>query len=194
MRFARCFVAAVLVGLGAGCARGGASQSIAGAPTSVPMSAPAGNLRRYDDPFSYCRAVGTIDQPDARYIGPNPPPAVIAGLIKSLGVGPSDTRSEALARGSYWRCMDGAVYACTVGANLPCESRADTSRTPTKGEQQYCAANPGSGFIPMYVTGHATIYDWHCEGAEPVAGRQLSEVDARGYIAGIWYRIPALSQ
>lgn len=194
MRFAVTLVAAGLVTAFASCSQGGPPQPAVQAPAVVSAGRIAGGSQHYDNPFSYCRAIGTIDRPDARYAGPNPPPTVIAGLIKSLGIASSDNRSQAFVGGTYWRCMGGAVYVCSVGANLPCESRADTDRVPTKGEQQYCGSHPGSSFIPMYVTGHATVYVWRCEGAEPVAGKQLSKVDARGFIAGIWYRIPPPSQ
>ncbi|MDN5864466.1 MAG: hypothetical protein L0I62_04535 [Gammaproteobacteria bacterium] len=145
----------------------------------------------YDNVFAYCRAVGTIDRPDARYTGANPPPAVIAGLIEAFHAPPSASRTQVFTLSTSWRCMDGHVYACTVGANLPCQAQANTRRTPTEAENEYCAANPDAGFIPMSVTGHNTVYDWRCEGAKAVAGKQLSEVDERGYIADIWYRIPA---
>lgn len=190
MRLTVALVAAGVVTAFAACSQGSLPQRPAQAPAVVAADQGAGGLQHYDDPFSYCRALGTLDRPDERYAGPNPPPAVIAGLIKSLGVAHPGSRSSAFVRGIYWRCMDGAVYACSVGANLPCESRADTNRVPTKGEQQYCGSHPRSSFIPMYVTGHATVYDWRCEGVEPVAGKQLSQVDARGFIAGIWYEIP----
>lgn len=173
-----------LAGILVGCAPAGPPKPAA--PASV-----AGRLQHYADPFGYCRAVGTLDRPDARYTGINPPPAVIAGLIRALGAEPSGSGTQAFIRSTYWRCMDGVVYACNVGANLPCESRADTRRTPTAGENAYCATNPDSSFIPMYVTGHATIYDWHCAGTAAIAGKPIARVDARGFIAGIWYRIPA---
>lgn len=144
----------------------------------------------YANPFAYCRAVGTRDKPGKGYTGPEPPPAVVAGIAKAFGASADAAHSPMFQHGTFWRCMDGAVYACNVGANLPCESKADTDRTPTEGERKYCGENHDSLLIPMYVTGHNTIYDWRCKDGAPVAGRTLARVDKRGYIADIWYRIP----
>src|SRR5687767_2342484 len=74
--------------------------------------------RQFDDPFAYCAAVGTIDPPDARYTGPALPEAVARGLQAALGL-PARSRGEPLPGDWTWRCMDGEVYACAVGANLP---------------------------------------------------------------------------
>lgn len=142
----------------------------------------------WSDPFAYCRAVGTIDHPDTRYAGPDPPPAVIAGVRKAMGISP-DSPVGMAKEGTYWRCMGGHVYGCNVGANLPCEEKAVVSREPTEAERGYCRQNPGTGFIPMYVTEHATIYAWACKGPEPVIVKTIAKADARGYIAGIWYLI-----
>jgi hypothetical protein len=117
------------------------------------------------------------------------PEPIARGLQKAFGV----ARSEPLApfeRGTSWRCMDGAVWACNVGANLPCTDKPDREPQPTDGMRAWCAENPGSDFIPMYVTGHATIYAWSCEGKEPKRGARTAELDARGYVASIWHRIP----
>lgn len=173
----RMLIAACCLGLAA-CAAAGASRPPA-------AHAAAG---RWSNAFGYCRAVGTIDAPDDRYTGPEPPPAVVAGLMKILGLVPA--AGPAVAGGMSWRCMDGAVYACTVGANLPCSEKAVTSREPTAAETAYCRAHPGAGFIPLYVTGHATVYAWSCRDTDPTISATVAQADARGYVAGIWHRIP----
>jgi hypothetical protein len=90
--------------------------------------------------------------------------------------------------------MDGKVYACTVGANLPCDSKANTDKTPTQPEIDFCQANPTSDFIPAAVTGHDTIYEWICKAGKPEVGKQVFQVDKQGYIVEIWYVIPAPGQ
>jgi len=139
-------------------------------------------------PFAYCAAVGTSDAPEAPYSGPAVPEAVARGLQKAFGVAAAEPLAP-FERGTSWRCMEGAVYACNVGANLPCREKPDADPEPTTGMQSYCAENPGADFIPMYVTGHGTIYDWSCDGPAPRRGKRTSELDARGFIASIWYRI-----
>ncbi len=142
----------------------------------------------FADPFAYCNAAGTIDQPDARYTGANPPEAVVQGLRKATGVS-ADMPQDLFAKATFWRCMDKQVYACFVGANLPCESKANTSKEPTAEMNNFCKANPTADFIPAAVTGHDTVYKWQCKDGKAVAGEQFFQVDSRGYIQDIWYKI-----
>jgi hypothetical protein len=141
---------------------------------------------RFDDPFAYCAAVGSIDAPDARYAGPKMPDAIARGLRTALAL----PDVAPLRDSSSWRCMAGRVYACTAGANLPCQEKADTSRSPTPGMTTFCRENPGSDFIPMVVTGRATVYAWRCEQGAPAVARQLTLPDASGYLANVWHAIP----
>ncbi len=85
--------------------------------------------------------------------------------------------------------MDKKVYACTVGANLPCQEKADTNQTPGTALNEFCQANPTSDAIPAYVTGRATVYEWKCENGAPVISRQLTEPDGRGFLKMFWYEI-----
>lgn len=71
-------------------------------------------LATYTDPFAYCAAVNTIDAPDALYTGPKVPEIIAEGLRKAFNT--PDTPLEIYMRGTFWRCMNGKVYACTVGA------------------------------------------------------------------------------
>ena len=76
-----------------------------------------------------------------------------------------------------------------MGANLPCEAKADTDRTPTQDEIDFCQANPDSDFIPAVVTGRETVYEWRCAAGQPEIVRQVSEPDAQGFLSEIWYQI-----
>ncbi len=160
-----------------------AAQAPAAAATQAPASA------TYTDPFAYCSAVGTIDAPDARYTGVAVPETVVNGYKKAAGLQDSTEPMDMLQKTTSWRCADGQVYACNVGANLPCSSKANTDKTPTQGMTDFCAANPSSEFIPMSVTGHDTVYNWGCKDGKPEALDQFAKVDAQGYIADIWYPI-----
>jgi hypothetical protein len=143
----------------------------------------------YTDPFAYCAAVGTVDTPGADYTGPQVPEDLARALQRAMNV--PDTPLEVLQGGSVWRCVDGQVYGCFVGANLPCEAKANTDQTPTQEEIEFCQANPDSDFIPAVVTGRETVYEWRCRAGAPEIVRQVTEVDAQGFIAGIWYAISA---
>lgn len=165
------------------------SHSGHGAGNALSAS-PASAAGRYSDPFAYCRAAGTVDRPDARYSGRRTPPAIILGLEHALGLRLGAEQRRAFSHGVYWRCMDGKVYACAVGANLPCQSKADVDRRPTEAEKRYCQANHDAYVVPAYVSGHATLYEWRCSGSQAVATKALYAVDQQGYRADIWYEIP----
>jgi hypothetical protein len=126
----------------------------------------------------YCRAVGTIDRPDARYVGPKLPDWMAA----KLGLEPSQ------AALMEWRCARGRVLACVYGANLPCAAKAMTSRKPTPAIVEFCRDNPDAQFVPMVVTGHETVVSWTCRGKRP-AVTSVGAVDAQGYAKAYWRRV-----
>ncbi len=94
---------------------------------------------------------------------------------------------ELVRRGAFVRCAGGRLLACAIGANLNC-GKANTRRS-LPGASEYCRANPGADYIPMFATGHDTIYAWRCVGKHAVAGKALVAVDAHGYDAGNWKEI-----
>lgn len=149
---------------------------------------PGQSLAAFTDPFAYCAAVGTIDAPDARYTGEQPPPAVIAGLRAAFNA-PADTPADLYKEGTFWRCADGQVKACFVGANLPCEEKADLSETPNEGTISFCKENPNADVVPAVATGRATVFTWRCVNGAPEKGDQVFQADAQGFIADFWYVI-----
>jgi hypothetical protein len=162
--------------------------AVAPALSSLPLPAVT-SVETLADPFAYCAAVGTIGSPDARYTGPNIPDAIINGFKKAAGLESSTEPMDMLRQTTIWRCMDRKVYACNFGANLPCDSKANTDKTPSAGMADYCKSNPDSEVVPMSVTGHDTIYSWRCVQDTPQVLDQISQVDAAGYLSQIWYLI-----
>lgn len=146
-------------------------------------------LETFDDPFVYCETVGTIDGPDDRYVGAQPPGEVVDGLVEQ-GVVSANTPRE-FQKHVVWRCLDGDVLACHFGANLPCLEKADVTRTPSTAMTEFCASNPSSDAIPAAVTGRATVYAWKCEDGAAVPSQQIVQVDAAGFLADFWHRLPA---
>lgn len=82
------------------------------------------------------------------------------------------------------RCMGGHVYACFVGANLPCD-KADTS-PHRPAISTWCKTNPQADFVPAYITGHETIYNWHCQNGQPAITPPTEPLDAQGYFKAYW--------
>jgi hypothetical protein len=171
----------VVAGLCLAALAGGCAARAADAP-------PPGQTARYTDPFQYCAAVGTVDKPDTRYVGPAVPASIAAGLRRAFDA-PPDAPLEPFTRGTSWRCMSGKVYACNVGANLPCDAKADVRTTPSAPITQFCRQNADADVVPMVVTGRDTVYEWRCRGGAPVVVRQFTQPDARGYLSNIWYEL-----
>jgi hypothetical protein len=113
------------------------------------------------------------------------PAELVARARKLFEIGP-ETSAGLVRAGTQYRCMDGKVWLCNAGANLHC-GKADLGKK-SEGADEYCRDNPGSESVPMYATGHATIYEWTCEGARARAGARIMEIDARGFIAENWKR------
>jgi hypothetical protein len=123
-------------------------------------------------------------------------PAESAGMAASAdlvahckSVGTSDlVRPAPDAAGSFWRCMDGLVFVCAVGANIPCQSKADVSRR-NSGAEAFCRENPDAQIVPAYAAGHRTIYAWRCVAATAVRGRVVLRLDRRGFQADFWHQL-----
>jgi hypothetical protein len=130
--------------------------------------------------------VGTLDAPDARYTGPKLPDAVAKGLRKAAGLAGDAPMTE---QGAFWRCAEGKVKACYVGANLPCQTKADMSKTPSAAINDYCKANPNADVVPAAAAGRATVYEWSCKNGAPQVGKQVGQVDTQGFRSDIWYEV-----
>jgi len=158
------------------------------APTATVVPTLPTEQTQFSDPFAYCAAVGTIDAPDERYVGPTVPEVVIKALRAKAGIA-DDAPADWVAAGTVWRCMDSKVWACFVGANLPCSEKANTSATPQPALNDFCQANPNADIIPQTVTGRATIYDWHCVDGTPQVGEQRFTPDTQGFLSEFWYEL-----
>ena len=139
------------------------------------LASSAALTQTYMDPVPYCKGVGTIDKADARSTGPKLP----AWIAEELNLKPDQGKFM------EWRCAGGEVLACLYGANIPCDSKASTSRKPTQAIVDYCRQNPDSTFVPMYVVGHASSISWACHGPQPVILR-AEAIDAQGYVRAYW--------
>lgn len=140
------------------------------------------------EPWATCRAAGTRDTPEPVQLEPAAPVALLEGVRETFDL-PDDMPEETVAVWTVWRCVDGEVWACVVGANLPCSEKADTGRAPAEPLREYCRDRPDGETIPAVVTGRATVYTWRCVGGQPEVERQWSEPDARGFHRDLWKRI-----
>lgn len=105
---------------------------------------------------------------------------------QAFGLAP-DMPDSLIAQLTVYRCAAGRMLICTAGANLPC-GKADTA-THLTAATHWCADNPDAAFIPAYVTGHDTAYQWRCHGGRAVPG-QAATLDDRGFFESYWKPAP----
>ncbi|WP_445358136.1 hypothetical protein [Microbulbifer sp. ANSA005] len=148
----------------------------------------AGGGKLSSNPFEYCATVLNDDNPVQRFAGQAMPKEIVDGIRRAANLG-AEAPEDWIARGTYWRCMDGSVFACFVGANLPCDEKADTSREPSSAMLSYCKDNQSSGTVPAVVAGRSSMYEWRCRSGAPEIIRQISKPDARGFLSNYWYRL-----
>jgi hypothetical protein len=100
-----------------------------------------------DQPGSACRPNLTDDT-----LRPLPP-ALVPRARELFGLNMPD---DLIRKNTVYRCLDGRTLMCTAGANLAC-GRANTRRD-LPGAAAWCRDHRDADSIPMFVTGHDTIY------------------------------------
>jgi hypothetical protein len=115
------------------------------------------------------------------------PESLVPAAVRLFGL--EEMSTEQVRRSTVYRCAAGQTLVCNLGASLPC-GNANTSRALPEADR-WCAENPGSDFIPMYVTGHDTIYRWRCQGAKAAATGEPLELDRYGFISRYWKPVDA---
>ncbi len=143
----------------------------------------AGHARASDgpllvSPITYCATAGDDDKTKPL------PQSLYADARRLFGQGLTD---ETIRAGVVWRCMDGRVFVCSIGANLPCW-KADASRI-SKGGDEFCEENHSAASIPAAATGHGTIYNWACDGRKAIIVSQPFTLDRRGFIVELWKKL-----
>jgi hypothetical protein len=86
-----------------------------------------------------------------------------------------------------WRCMNGSVYVCEMGASGRGCMKTGHSTAPHKGILTWCRENPNSDFVPgAYMAGSPA--NWRCRGTRPVI-IESEGVDERGYMKQFWRKV-----
>ncbi len=151
-----------------------APASTATTPEVAPLVSDPARLataaESYDDPFTYCRAVGTIDYVDHRYTGP----ATVAAMTSALLVPAGSARDRV-----RWRCFEGVVLACTSYIGPICDM------APTVQEmREFCERNPN---VEQLLAPSGT---WACVDGRPQLPANASwPIDSRGFLPQGWIAI-----
>lgn len=115
------------------------------------------------------------------------PESLVPAAIKAFDlhdVTPQDVQTLIVAR-----CMSGHVYACFVGANLPCDKADPSTHIPAI--SAWCKINQNETFVPASISGHETIYDWRCENGQPAISPPSAPLDAQGFFKAYWRPLPS---
>lgn len=93
------------------------------------------------------------------------------------------------AKGDTWRCMDGKVMACYLGASgfgcLKVHRIDDQFRTLAR---QFCLRMPNNPYLPMSIIGGYGS-EWRCSGTTPVETKSYP-IDKDGYLIDAWKKMP----
>lgn len=113
------------------------------------------------------------------------PQSLITAARTSFGY--SQMPADMVRRLTVFRCAAGQPKICSLGANLPCGKAVRASSLPAV--SSWCLAHPHSAVVPAYVTGHDSLFQWHCDGTKAVASEPAA-TDAQGYFASYWKAVP----
>jgi hypothetical protein len=130
-----------------------------------PTHARAGQVCKRDDPT------------------PRPLPATLVPEVEKV-FGLQTVDPAWVERSTVVRCMDGKLWACNAGANLPC-GKGNTTLTMAAGDD-WCRQNPNADFIPAYITGHDNVRRWRCTNGAPAITGKPALLDAQGYLSDYW--------
>lgn len=126
------------------------------------------------DAFSYCQTAVNLDRHGNTTID-RESSAAIAKVV----------RTDAFD----WRCMDGAVFACELGASGRACQKMNASKLPTAAISAFCLESPNTGFVPMSVIGNSPA-SWKCVGTVPQISDSVA-LDKRGFMKGSWAMVEA---
>jgi uncharacterized protein len=127
---------------------------------------------KFADPYSYCKAVGTINGPDDRYVGPKEP----VEFREAFGLSEKSGWVE-------WRCMDGGVYACGTGNSPICGKLSPYDSI--EAIREACRREPNTDILSAAVTGRFPT-KWVCRNGKPYIDTGDFRTDKQGYPVGYW--------
>jgi hypothetical protein len=89
---------------------------------------------------------------------------------------------------AIFRCVDGKVLVCFIGANLPCAKMNAARDNP--GADRFCRENRNDDDVPAVATGHDAVYSYRCRNGRAEITGTLWELDERGFAKRLWAEVP----
>lgn len=90
---------------------------------------------------------------------------------------------------AQYRCMNGKVMVCFVGANLPCAKM--NAKLDNTGADTFCLDHPDAVSVPAYVIGHDSIHAYRCRNRKAEVTGTTRQLDQRGFAKDLWIELPA---
>ncbi|TGW01072.1 hypothetical protein EN797_011805 [Mesorhizobium sp. M2E.F.Ca.ET.154.01.1.1] len=97
-------------------------------------------------------------------------------------------QEQELQTQANYRCMNGKVLACFVGANLPC-ARMNAARD-NPGADEFCKTIANADVVPAFATGHDAVYSYKCASGKAVVNGSAWALDKRGFAKKLWAEVP----
>ncbi len=168
------------------CAGSAAPATAKAAPATAKAAPATAKAAPPTDLYKLCRQVKNDDT-----IRPYSP-ELYAGTVKAFKkLFPNTTsapREQELQTQANYRCMNGKVLACFVGANLPCARMSAARDNP--GADEFCKTNPNDDVVPAFATGHDAVYAYKCQNGKAVVSGQPWVLDKRGFATRLWAEVP----
>ncbi len=140
----------------------------------------------YDNPWDYCKAVGTINTPGSEYTGKTPNDEVTRSILQAMGINLTEVPNHI----TIWRCANGQVWGCDSSSYPQCPELVDFSTQPSEIIKTECAKPEMENVtLPGAVTGHTTAFEWTCISGLPQITGQGVTADEFGFNANIWYPV-----
>lgn len=118
--------------------------------------------------------------------------ALYAGTVKAFKKLFPDAKSvpeeSQLQTEANYRCMNGKVLTCFIGANLPCAKINAERNNP--GASDYCKTAKNGDTPPMAATGHDALYAYTCRDGKAVVSGTVWALDKRGFATKLWAEVP----
>lgn len=153
-----------------------ATPFVAGSTAAAPVK----------DLHQYCRKVGN-DDTIREYSH-----ALYRGTVEAFrklfpdakgALNDSDFETQA-----QYRCMNGRIMVCFVGANLPCvKMNADRHNA---GAEAYCRSARDGDHVSAAATGHDAVFSFQCRNGKAEVVGEPWKLDKRGFAKKLWAELP----
>ncbi|PWE75476.1 hypothetical protein XF30_00650 [Bradyrhizobium sp. SUTN9-2] len=136
--------------------------------------------------FEHCASVRNDD--NVRNYEPTLREPTVKAFKKLFPDAGAEPDPSTFATQAQYRCMDGRVTVCFIGANLPCVKINTAKDNP--GADAFCRNTPDDAPVAAYATGHESAYSFKCRAGRAVVDRQTWKLDKRGFAEKIWTTLP----